>query len=160
MKTRGFTLVELMITLAVAAILATIAVPGFMNLIQTNRVVTQTNELVSAFNLARSEAIRRGVPVTVAASTGDDFASGWCVHLGNACDGDDRLRAYPGMSNMAVGVSGGQPIVFNGRGVKESPAGTVTLIIKPSGCAAGTTGRSRTLEIINTGRVSVTQGDC
>jgi type IV fimbrial biogenesis protein FimT len=65
MKQRGFTLVELIITLAVAAIVMTIGVPTFREVIRNNRIVTQTNELVTALNLARTEAIKRGIQVTM-----------------------------------------------------------------------------------------------
>ena len=65
-KQDGITLIELMVTIAVIAILATIAVPSFQEIIKRNQVAAQTNELIALIHLARNEAIRRN-PV------GDDF---------------------------------------------------------------------------------------
>jgi type IV fimbrial biogenesis protein FimT len=65
----GFTLIELMVTIAVAAIILTQAVPGFTALVQNNRLISQKNEFISALNLARSESLKRGVRVTVCASS-------------------------------------------------------------------------------------------
>ena len=56
----GVTLIELMITLSVAAILLSLAIPSFQQIAATNRVAGLTNELTAALNLARSEAIKRG----------------------------------------------------------------------------------------------------
>lgn len=82
----GFTLIELMITLALAAIILTLGVPSFTETIRTNRVATQVNELVTALNLARSEAIKRATAVTVCASAdqatcsgSNDWRTGWIV---------------------------------------------------------------------------------
>lgn len=75
---RGFTLIELMITLTVAAILTTIAIPSFQNVIRESRLAAQTNELITALNLARSEAIRRSQSVTVTAN-GGSWNNGWVV---------------------------------------------------------------------------------
>ncbi|WP_433851149.1 GspH/FimT family pseudopilin [Stenotrophomonas nitritireducens] len=67
-KGAGFTLIELMVTVAVLAIIATIAVPAMQGLIAANRLSAASTELVTALQLARSEAIRRNAPVTVCAS--------------------------------------------------------------------------------------------
>ena len=56
---QGFTLVELMITLAVAVILVIIAVPNFSSIIATNKLTTTANDIVAAINIARMEAIKR-----------------------------------------------------------------------------------------------------
>lgn len=61
----GFTIVELMITLAVSAILMAVAVPSFNQMIMTSRLTAQANELVSAINLARSEAIKRNASISL-----------------------------------------------------------------------------------------------
>lgn len=71
----GFTLIELMLTVAIAAILLTVGVPSFRDLILNNRIVTQTNDLLGALSLARSEAIKRGVRVVMCRSTGSDCAT-------------------------------------------------------------------------------------
>jgi len=82
----GFTLVELMITIVVVTIMLAMGAPAFKDFIKNNRVTAQTNDLVSAIQLARSEALKRGTNVVVCASkdgakcTGKDtWADGWIV---------------------------------------------------------------------------------
>lgn len=75
----GFTLVELMVTIAVLAILLAIGIPAFAPLIASNRLTSATNELVAALQTARTEAIRRNVRVTVcpAAPTATACSGAW-----------------------------------------------------------------------------------
>lgn len=68
-RNAGFTLIELIVTLALAAIILTIGVPSFQEAIQNNRRTTQVNEFISALNITRSEAIRRGMQITMCKST-------------------------------------------------------------------------------------------
>ncbi len=93
----GFTLVELLITIVVLTILLAAGVPSFQDFIKNNRVTGQTNDLVSAIQLARSEALKRGTNAVVCASSNqatctgkDTWADGWIVfsdlNLNNAPD--------------------------------------------------------------------------
>ena len=66
---RGFTLVELMVTVAVVGVIALIAVPGMQALVSNNRLTGMAGELTASLQLARSEAIRRNAPVTVCGTT-------------------------------------------------------------------------------------------
>ena len=66
---RGFTLLELMITLTLAAMIIGMAVPAFRGMAANNRVITQTNDMVGAINFARSEAITRNGTVTFCRAT-------------------------------------------------------------------------------------------
>lgn len=90
-RPRGFTLIELMMTIGVLAILMAVAGPSFVEIIRNNRVATQTNDVVGALSLARNEAAKRGLPVTVCAATADqsacagdateDWANGWLTFV-------------------------------------------------------------------------------
>ena len=65
LKQRGFTLTELMIVVALAAIFATLAVPNMGGMIARQRVQGQANEIANALTFAHTEAVRRGKPVFV-----------------------------------------------------------------------------------------------
>ena len=73
---RGFTIIELMMTVTVLALLLGIAVPSFMETVRNNRIISQNNELISSLNLARSEALKRSGSVSVCASADQATCSG------------------------------------------------------------------------------------
>ena len=90
-STAGFTLIELMVVVALAAIMLTLAVPSFQNMIANNRITSHTNELVMAINMARSEAVKRNVRVILCRSadpvasppscggSANDWTTGWLL---------------------------------------------------------------------------------
>ena len=81
-KNTGFTLIELIVTLAVAAILITVAGPNFLTFIQNNRLTAQANEMVGSLQLARSEAVKRNLDVIVCRSTNPTATSPNCNTTG------------------------------------------------------------------------------
>jgi type IV fimbrial biogenesis protein FimT len=68
-KLSGFTLVEMIMTVAVAAILLTIGIPSFRFVTNSNRIAAEINGLLGDMQFARSEAIKEGIPVTVCVSS-------------------------------------------------------------------------------------------
>ena len=125
-STAGFTLYELMVTITVVAIIASFGVPGFQNFVQSSRSVTHTNDVITALNLGRSEATRRGFPIDVCASSDNatcsgstDWSTGWIVRT----PAGQVLRTWPersgGASVLTANVS---TIQFQSRG--SLPAGS------------------------------------
>lgn len=89
----GFTLIELMVTMAIGAILLTQAVPSFNAMIANNRITSQINELVTVINLGRSEAIKNNGRVILCRSnnatsnnpscggTANTWTTGWLLFV-------------------------------------------------------------------------------
>lgn len=101
---RGFTLLELMMTIAIAGLLAMLAMPSFDSMLRAKRTRTVANELLAALNLARSEAMRRGQPVSVCrssdgsscATTGTGWDQGWIVFVNEDGNGEGISAARDG----------------------------------------------------------------
>lgn len=141
---QGFTLIELITTVIIAGILLTIAVPSYQEFIRKNQTVTQTNNLVSALNLARSEAIKRGIQVTIhrKGSTSQVWDSGWDIFTdingdgtldddadANLCEtGEDcLLRTYDSLPNgytLRTGANYDDWIAYLPSGLSRSSSGT------------------------------------
>lgn len=173
-KSLGFTLVELMVTVAIVAILLSLAAPSFSSLLADQRLSGAANALLSDIGYARSEALKRGVNVTACPSTnptnanpscsGNDWSRGWIVFVDQDGDGtrlttgtdEVLLRASDALSGVTsgLGTSGGSGvnfIRFNGRGV--SPGGQQNIAL-----TNGTSTFDRTLCVASSGRPRVVKG--
>ena len=88
-STKGFTLIELVITLAVAAVIISVALPGFQRLIQNNRVAAIGDEFTAALTYARMEALKQARRVSICASNDGlvctaDWSEGYIVFVDSA----------------------------------------------------------------------------
>lgn len=130
---RGFTMVELLVTLVVLAILLALAAPNMASFINNSRLRASQSELVSALTLARSEATKRGNFVVVEALApvvaGAEFSSGWRVfedknNNGVRDDDEEIFRSYPALAgNQRFGTLGGvSTAAFNPRGFLKANA--------------------------------------
>jgi type IV fimbrial biogenesis protein FimT len=172
-KTNGFTLVELLTALIVLAILFGIAIPSFRNFILNNRTTTTQNDLVTAFTYARSEALRRGTPVSVCASkdastcSGDvDWATGWIVFVDSGAATGTRepadanevvLQAWASTSaDMSVSGNTTSYIQYGPTGVISSP-GAATFQVYPQGCTGE---HMRQIAVSAVGSLSSTSQSC
>ena len=98
-KQAGFTLIELMVTIAILAIISMIAAPSFTPLMERWRVRGAAEALQSTIYYARSEAIKRGGGVTITA-TGGDWAGGWVV-----AGGGSTLQQASALNKVTVTAS-------------------------------------------------------
>lgn len=81
-RDQGFTLIEMLVVLTVLAIMMVVGVPSFRSFVDGQKVKAASFGLMSGLMLARSEAIKRNTPVTVAPATADAWISGWTIKVG------------------------------------------------------------------------------
>jgi type IV fimbrial biogenesis protein FimT len=125
-KTRGFTLVELLLALTIAAIFLVFVVPSYKSVTIQNRMASEINTILGDVQLARSAAVKEGVSVTICASSnptadppacsgGPSWGSGWIIFSDIANDqtystssGDTLLRASKGVDggDTLTGLAG------------------------------------------------------
>lgn len=170
---RGFTLIELVMSIAILGILLTVGIPSFQALITNNRIATQTNDFVSSLAHARAEAVRRNVRVTICKSNiGTDCVSssswkdGWIVFTDPAGYGvytsadEILLRVHSAMpSGMTLAVAGFEN---DGEYLQFLPSGLVSGVTGGAATSAGTFTlcvpgyKGRTINFNAIGRVNIT----
>lgn len=121
----GFSLLELMITVAVLAILVTLATPAFTSIINSNRLTAGSNALLATMQYARSEAVRRNARVSVC-PTGDGStceASGNWQNWITRVDADGEVLRAGGVKAPLQLTSAIERIEFRSDGLARDPAG-------------------------------------
>ncbi len=168
---RGFTLIELMVTLAVVVVLLRVCVPGFVSMQRNSELTSAANGLLASINAARTEAMKRNLRAAVVPADGRSWAGGWVVYVD--IDGSDGFQAakdlvvstqpalasYFSMSGNNT-ASGRSPyILFNGSGypVTKDSAPTSLSVSITRNDLAGDPSREQTRRVVlsKTGRVRV-----
>ncbi|MHB2140955.1 GspH/FimT family pseudopilin [Pseudomonas monsensis] len=147
-RTKGFTLPELLIAIAVLVILLTLAVPGFTRSIQSSKADTEMGDLQRALNYARLEAIDRGVTTRLRPSAGGSVWTGELSVYDGTGNAANVLRVVPAMSSGATLTlpSGVTALDFNNLGGLAAPSTAVVISY-----VLGT--QSRTLNVCLNGRI-------
>lgn len=170
-RMRGFTLIELMITIVVLAILVALAAPSFRTMILNQQSEAIGEDIITAFQLARSEAIKRGGFVTVCptddgTSCGGDWANGLLVVVDNAVSGGaavdfdqaDRQRHTQFANDNAVISSTGPGFLrYDGRGMMVNDTNPLVLTSHVDGCQGE---RQRIITIGRAGMISMSRNEC
>ena len=159
-KKSGFTLLELLITVAIVSIVMAIAVPSMTTFTQNDRLTTNINTLIGHLAYARSEAVKRSQQVSICASnnaatcTGGNWQDGWIVYIDADGDnsftaGEQVLRAQQtleGANTLTTAI--GTQVTYDYRGfVNAASVGSFLL------CDARTGPHGKTITISTTGRV-------
>ncbi|HUN92264.1 MAG TPA: GspH/FimT family pseudopilin [Burkholderiaceae bacterium] len=169
-RVRGLTLVELLVTMVIAAILLAYGVPSLQSFVASNQLATSANELVASLNLARSEAVRTSAPVGVCVEGGNS----WIVapltggSLTATCDKTQTIRAgAPSgpqltVDALIVPVAGSGAIAFDalGRLVTSGGATLAEIMVCRGGSpVAGGVSSSRAVLVAQSGRIRVATTD-
>lgn len=164
----GFTLVELIITLTIAAILLGLAAPQMSGFVGSSRLTSQVNDLMADINVARSEAIKRNTTTGICASisgtsctTGGDWANGWLVYA-NASGGNPFavVRAHEALSGsntlgLLINAAPADALLFNSSGLSASGTNPTKFTLCDSRLQ-----KSRVVDIATTGRPAIAEGSC
>lgn len=163
----GFTLLELVVTVAVASILLTVAIPSFKTSLTQNQGVTDANIMLTVLDVARSEAIKHNQTVTVCPSStgsscdaaGAPWAEGYWMYY-TPTGGTTTLKTEVPLSKgstITASSSFASSISFNGLGNASVATGSVSgcFTVTPNNATTVTPSPTRYVIAYRTGRLYI-----
>ena len=169
-RNSGFTLIELIVTLAVAAIVLSVGIPSFRGVIMDNRLVTQSNQFVTAVKMARSAAVRYQRPATVCSSANfdaavptcsanNDWSDGWIVWVDKdrdaLTDANEIISVFGPINNASTLSSATtSSFTYDARGFAMTGGGDLTM------CDSRTSEMGRLIKVNSVGRTNVSRQGC
>lgn len=168
-KIKGYSLIELLIVVAIIGVLAALSAPSFQDTIESANTNSQIKVMLTTLNLARSEAIKRGQDVSICASDDgadcavDEWSEGWLVFVDNNGDadgdagsvdgGDEIIRVYDSLSAASTLTFTADLYSYNSLGFSATGGNQTFLLCPDSGNSAnaraidiGPSGRGRRVE--------------
>jgi type IV fimbrial biogenesis protein FimT len=168
---KGFTLIELMVTIALIAILMAVAVPSFVTYQRNSELTSFTNTLLAGLNAARGEAIKRGRNAMVVPTDGADWNNGWVVFVDVNRSGvydvnsditiltREAAPSYLTISNVGANAAANLYLMYDASGysrLKSSAFGAWTFEIKRNDVTSTELlAQTRRIKIASTGRARV-----
>jgi len=179
-QNHGFTLIEVMVALAIAGILVGMALPSFTDMLQKDKGIAQINQLVGELSWARTEAIVQGKTVSLCASTNQlscrssktNWSDGWIVFIDQDGDGDfndngnsDLCETGEDCLINSVKIASADTLVariddntlsftklsFTKMG-KPNPEAEYTITYTPENCPSGQSGRKFEIKVLLIGK--------
>ncbi|MDM4770839.1 GspH/FimT family pseudopilin [Solimonas sp. SE-A11] len=174
-RDRGFNLLEAMIVVSIVSILAVIGVPSFRDMSASRAVRSHVDDLAGAIRLARTEALKRGVPVTLcrtgdanaaspSCAAGTDWSSGWLMFVDRnprgTVDANDTLIQVQQASSNTDGIirTGTATITFIPAGIAPGADGNFLIRPKVNASSSRYTTLSRRICVTNSGATRLVNG--
>ena len=172
-RASGVTLIELLVTVAVAALIITLGVPSFVSAITRHAIQSQAEELQDAVRIGRNEAMKRSGPVILCrtepdaprrcAGTGGNWQT-WLMFAdigrrGTYAADDPLVRERTDVSKRTTVTSDTPSIRFDATGIAVAESGTSAFVFAPAGQASGNGGLGKRLCVNQRAEVAVVQGD-
>ena len=161
---RGFSVIELLVAMTIAAVLMMFAFPAFNDFTDQRRMTTNANAFISAINYARNEATRRGGEVTLQSVDADDSDNEWglgfCVNAGDPGNCDTPLQIFTIDGSITLDglglLNNEEALSFNSRGMlQDGLQGQIQLCGEDADDDPG-----RVINISAIGRASVLELTC
>ncbi len=168
-RQKGFSLIELMVTIAIGAIILSVGVPSFRSVVMDNRLVTQANQFVTSINLARSTAVRYQRNATVCASANfdaavptcsasTDWSNGWIVWVDKdrdlVTDAAEVVAVFGPATDTLAFTSTATGFTYDARGFSLAGGGDFAL------CDGRTAETGRLIRVNSVGRTNISRQGC
>ena len=159
-RVRGVTLIEVLVTLAIVAIVAGLGVPSFLRMLARHAIAAQAEELQDAVRVGRNEAMKRAGPVVLCRTEPDNAGrcagngGSWQTWLlfadlgrtGTFVAGDAIVRQHVEVSRRMTVASNASSIRFEATGIAHADVDSPVFTLSPAGAATGTSGSDRALQ--------------
>lgn len=157
MRAKGFTIIELLMTLAIIALVVVFGLPALDGAVARGGFTANVNEVIGGLNLARLEAVKQGRPIRISSISGTaDWSDGYRVwrdqDANNAFDAGEEIRVYEAMPNTLTLTGTAPELIFLASGFTSQATGLSSTF---TFCSSENTVTDRQVQVNAAGRITL-----